>query len=213
MEAVKATGCRLTGITISKTQFDYAKQRVKREGLEDRVEILFEDYRTVQGSYDKIISIEMLEAVGHEHLGSFFAMCDKLLKPEGLAVIQVITIPDARYETYRIEPNWINKHIFPGGHLPSLTAMCAAMTAQTRLQVEHIENVGIHYAQTLKRWRQSFTAAKDDLTKMGFDRASQRKWIFYFSICEAQFALRVLNNLQLVLTREGNSSLTRGSAQ
>ena len=152
IEAVKATGCHLTGITISKTQYDYARERVKREGLEDRIEILSEDYRTVRGSYDKIISIEMLEAVGHDHLGSFFARCDKLLKPDGLAVIQVITISDARYEKYRREANWINKHIFPGGHLPSLTAMCDAMTAQSRLQVEHIENIGIHYAETLKRW-------------------------------------------------------------
>ena len=214
IEAVKATGCHLTGITISKTQYDYASERVKREGLEDRIEILSEDYRTVRGSYDKIISIEMLEAVGHDHLGSFFARCDKLLKPDGLAVIQVITISDARYEKYRREANWINKHIFPGGHLPSLTAMCDAMTAQSRLQVEHIENIGIHYAETLKRWRQRFTAAKDDLTKMGFNRTLQRKWIFYFSICEAQFALRVLNNLQLVLTREGNRSLiSEGSQQ
>jgi len=207
IEGVKATGCSLTGITISKTQYDYAKERVKREGLEGRIEILLEDYRTVRGSYDKIISIEMLEAVGHDHLGSFFGMCDNLLKLDGLAVIQVITIPDARYETYRSEANWINKHIFPGGHLPSLTAICHAMTAQSKLQVEHIENIGIHYAKTLKLWRQHFIAAKDDLTKMGFDRTLQRKWIYYFSICEAQFALRVLNNLQLVLTREGNRSL------
>jgi cyclopropane-fatty-acyl-phospholipid synthase len=209
IEVVKATGCSLTGITISKTQYDYAKERVKHEGLEDRVEILLEDYRTVRGSYDKIISIEMLEAVGHDHLGSFFAICDNLLKPDGLAVLQVITIPDARYETYRSEANWINKHIFPGGHLPSFTALCNAMTECSRLQVEHIENIGIHYAETLKRWRQGFIAAKDDLTKMGFDRTLQRKWIYYFSICEAQFAMRVLNNLQIVLTREGNRALIK----
>jgi cyclopropane-fatty-acyl-phospholipid synthase len=207
IEAVKTVGCRLTGITISKAQYDYAKGRAKQEGLEDRIEILFEDYRTMQGSFDKIISIEMLEAVGHDHLGTFFASCDNLLKPDGLAVIQVITIPDARYYTYRSEANWINKHIFPGGHLPSLTAICDAMTAQSWLQVEHIENIGIHYAETLKHWRQRFIAARDELTKMGFDRAFQRKWIYYFSLCEAQFALRVLNDLQMVLTREGNKRI------
>ena len=124
----------------------------------------------MRGSYDKVISIEMLEAVGHDHLGSFFAICDNLLKTDGLAVLQVITIPDARYETYRSEANWINKHIFPGGHLPSLTALCNAMTERSRLQVEHVENIAIHYAETLKRWRQRFIAAKDALTKMGFDR-------------------------------------------
>ena len=207
IEAVKASGCRLTGITISKAQYDYAKERVKREGLEERIEILFNDYRTVRGSYDKIISIEMLEAVGHDHLGSFFAACDNLLKTDGLTVIQTITIPDARYGKYRKEANWINKHIFPGGHLPSLTALCNAMTSRSLLQVEHIENIGIHYAETLKYWRQRFTSAKDCLTKMGFDRTLQRKWIYYFSVCEAQFGLRVLNNLQIVLTREGNRSL------
>jgi cyclopropane-fatty-acyl-phospholipid synthase len=207
IEVVKATGCRLTGITISKKQYDYAKERVKKEGLEDRIEILFEDYRTIQGSFDKIISIEMLEAVGHEHLGGFFKRCESLLKPDGLAVLQVITMPDARYDAHRSESNWIQKYIFPGGVLPSLTAMCNAMTAHSRLQVEHIENIGIHYAETLKRWRQRFIIAKDELTKMGFDRTLQRKWIYYFSICEVQFALRVLNDLQMVLTREGNRRL------
>jgi cyclopropane-fatty-acyl-phospholipid synthase len=207
IETVKTIGCSWTGITISKAQYDYARSIVKREGLEDRIEILLEDYRTIQGRFDKIVSIEMLEAVGHDHLGSFFATCDNLLKPDGLAVIQVITIPDARYDAHRNEPNWIQKHIFPGGVLPSLTAICSAMTARSGLLVESVENIGIHYAETLKRWRQRFIAAKDALTKMGFDRTLQRKWIYYFSICEAQFALRVLNNLQIVLTREGDRLL------
>jgi len=207
VEAVKATGCRLTGITVSKAQFDHARARVQAEGLADRIEIRLEDYRTVEGRYDRIVSIEMLEAVGHEYLGGFFAHCDRLLAPEGLAVLQVITIPDARYETHRTQPNWIQKHIFPGGVLPSLTALCDAMTGHSRLLVESVENIGIHYAETLKRWRERFIAAQDAVVRMGFDRASRRKWIYYFSLCEAQFALRVLNDLQIVLTREGNRSL------
>lgn len=203
VEAVKVAGCRITGITLSKAQCECARERVRREGLEDKIEIVLEDYRTVRGAYDKIVSIEMLEAVGHENLGQFFASCDRLLKPDGLAVIQVITIPDARYRRYRIEANWINKHIFPGGHLPSFTALCDAMAQCSRLQVEHVENIGIHYAETLKRWRQGFIIHRGELMKMGFDETFQRKWIYYFSICEAQFALRMLNDLQIVMTREG----------
>lgn len=209
VQAVKETGCRVTGITVSKAQYDYARERVKQEGLEDRVEILFKDYRTVEGSFDKIVSIEMLEAVGHEYLGCFFERCDRLLKPEGLAVIQVIAIPDRRYDRQRSDPNWIQKHIFPGGLLPSLTAICDAMTAHAKLQVDNIENIGIHYAETLKRWRQRFIDTIDIIAKMGFDNSFQRKWIYYFSLCEAQFALRVLNNLQIVLTREGNRMLSK----
>lgn len=207
--AVRKTGCRVTGITVSKAQYDYMKERVRKEGLDDKIEVLFEDYRVVKGLYDKIISIEMLEAVGHENLGKFFSCCDNLLKPDGVVVLQVITIPDRRYDAHRLQPNWIQKHIFPGGVLPSITALCNAMTEYSRLQVEHIENIGWHYAETLKQWRIKFMGASKALSKMGFDNALQRKWMYYFSLCEAQFGLRVLNNLQIVLTREGNRKLLR----
>ncbi|MEN6474001.1 MAG: DUF1365 family protein [Syntrophaceae bacterium] len=207
IEAVQSTGCRLTGITLSREQCEYARARVRQLGLESRIEILLEDYRTVQGSYDKIVSIEMLEAVGHENLGCFFDNCDRLLKPDGLVAIQVITLPDARYETHRRENSWTQKHIFPGGVVPSLTALCQAMTESSRLQVEHIENIGIHYAETLKRWRQRLLSSNDALTAMGFDRTFRRTWEYYFSLCEAQFAMRALNDLQIVLTREGNQRL------
>lgn len=208
IEAVRATGCRVTGITISRAQYEYARARVKQLGLENRIDIILEDYRTVRGSYDKIVSIEMLEAVGHENMGCFFESCDRVLKPDGLAVIQVITLPDARYETHLRENSWTQKHIFPGGFIPSLTAMCQAMTVSSRLQVEHIENIGIHYAQTLKHWRQRLLRSRDSLTAFGFDRAFRRTWEYYFSLCEAQFAARALNNLQMVLTREGNRALS-----
>ena len=211
VEAVRATGCRMTLITVSRAQYEYVREKVRQEGLEDRIEVLCEDYRTVRGLYDKIISIEMLEAVGHEHLGDFFERCEKLLKPWGVAVLQVITIPDARYERHRSQPNWIQKHIFPGGLLPSLTALCDAMTAHSRLQIEHVENIGIHYAQTLMHWRDRLVQAWDSLSRMGFDRTFKRTWLYYFSLCEAQFGLRVLNDLQIVLTREGNRSLRGGA--
>ena len=209
LQAVREKGCRVTAITVSKAQYDYMKEKVVKEGLDDKIEVLCKDYRIVSGLYDKIISIEMVEAVGHENLGEFFACCDKLLKPDGLVVLQVITMPDKRYDRHRTQPNWIQKHIFPGGLLPSLTTMCNAMTKYSRFQVEEIENIGIHYSETLRQWRLRFTAAFDELTRMGFDSVLKRKWIYYFSLCEAQFSLRVLNDLQIVLTREGNRKLQR----
>ncbi len=209
LEAVRATGCSWTGITISRQQYEHALSRVRQEGLENLITIKLIDYRNVKGSYDRIVSVEMIEAVGHEHLGGFFACLENLLRPDGIAFIQAITIPDSRYDHHRTHPNWIQKHIFPGGVLPSLTALCDAMTAHSRLMVESLENIGIHYAETLKRWRERFAAAAGDLAGMGYDRAFQRKWVYYFSMCEAQFSLRVLNDLQLVLTREGNSSLMK----
>jgi cyclopropane-fatty-acyl-phospholipid synthase len=206
VQAVRETGCRWTGITISRTQYEHARSLVQREGLEDRITIALEDYRTVRGSYDRIVSVEMIEAVGHEHLGEFFSCCDRLLRPDGIMCIQSITIPDSRYDDHRSQPNWIQKYIFPGGVLPSLTALCCAMTAHSGLLVESAQNIGPHYAETLKRWRERLSAAAGELASMGFDRAFQRKWQYYFALCEAQFSLRVLNDLQLVLVRGGTRS-------
>lgn len=207
MEAAKMTGCRVTGITISEAQYCYTQKRICDEGLQDRVTVLLEDYRNIQGQFDKIVSIEMLEAVGHEYLGTFFRCCDRLLKPDGLLVLQVITIPDYHYETYKKETDWIQKHIFPGGFLPSLTAMGEAMTNHSRFIVEKIDNIGIHYALTLREWRKRFFEQMDAVSKMGFDRSFRRKWLYYFSCCEAGFAMRVLGDLQIVLTRPNNKRL------
>ena len=126
-----------------------------------QVKILLEDYRNVNRTFDKIVSIEMLEAVGHEYLGVFFECCDRLLKPDGLMVIQSITTPDDRYDNYRKEPDWIRKHIFPGGHLPSLKAICKDMSENTSFIIEHLENIGIHYSLTLKELRQRFASKKE----------------------------------------------------
>jgi len=209
IEAVRQKGCRVTGITISKQQYEYAMKKVLEEGLDNRITVLLEDYRTIKGRYDKIVSIEMLEAVGHEYLGAFFNMCDRMLCPDGLAVIQVITLPDQRYDQHRKESDWIKKYIFPGGHLPSLSAMCDAMTSHSSLMIEHIDNIGIHYARTLEAWRNSFLEAADRIDTLGFDRTFQRKWLYYLSICEALFAVRAVSDLQMVLTREGNMGLSK----
>jgi len=208
IEAVRQTGCRVTGITISEEQYQLASQRVRAAGLEDRIRILFRDYRKMEGQFDKIVSIEMLEAVGHAYYRSFFEQIDNLLKPEGIAVLQTITIPDQRYDAYRKSHDWIQKHIFPGGLLPSLTILTRTMTRYTRLMVDHVENNGDHYATTLEHWQRRFKANRDRVTQLGFDRVFQRKWSFYLGSCEAGFRERVLGNLQLVLTREGNPALS-----
>jgi cyclopropane-fatty-acyl-phospholipid synthase len=207
IEAVRRTGCRITGITISRDQSHLARERVRQAGLQDRIHILFRDYRKMNGRFDKIVSIEMLEAVGHAYYGTFFRQLDRLLAPDGMVVIQTITIPDQRYDTYRKTHDWIQKHIFPGGLLPSLTVLTRAMTRHSSLMVDHVENIGSHYATTLARWHRRFKANQDQVTQLGFDRIFQRKWAYYLGSCEAGFRERVLGDLQLVLTREGNTRL------
>jgi len=201
--AARETGCRVTGLTLSKEQFDYAKARVDEEGLADRIDLRMCDYRDVNGTFDRIVSIEMLEAVGHEYYGSFFSSCDRVLAPGGRVVLQVITIPDQRYDAYRRRPDWIQKHIFPGGMLPSLTELSKAMTRHSAFQVEHLDNIGKHYAQTLRQWAERFNAHHDELLEMGYDEEFQRKWNYYLSYCEAGFAARYINDLHLVLARPG----------
>jgi cyclopropane-fatty-acyl-phospholipid synthase len=201
MEAVRVTGCRVTGITVSKKQFEYARRRVAAAGLADRVDIRFCDYRRLRGQFDRIVSIEMLEAVGHAFLGTFFKCCDHLLKPGGKVVIQTITIPDQHYASYRREADWIQKHIFPGACIPSLTTLCTAMTAQSQLVVEHIESIGPHYVKTLRAWRRRFRENREKVLKIGFDRGFTRKWDYYLALCEAGFAQKAFGDLQLVLAR------------
>ncbi|MFO7570383.1 MAG: DUF1365 family protein, partial [Smithellaceae bacterium] len=201
VEAVRKTGCRVTGITVSQEQYRLAKDRVRQEGLEDRITILLQDYRHIEGTFDKIVSIEMLEAVGHKYLGAYFAACDRALKPGGKAAIQVITIPDQRYDDYRRETDWIQKYIFPGGHLPSATELLKAATKSSSLLVERLEDIGPHYARTLQDWREQFNRRRDRIAAMGFDEAFRRKWIYYLAMCEAGFANRVLGDIQVVFRK------------
>ncbi len=203
IETARRTGCRVTGITISKEQCDFACDRVRAEGLEDRVSIVMCDYRDMRGAFDRIVSIEMLEAVGHAYYGAFFAACDRLLIPGGRVVLQVITIPDQRYERYRRNPDWIQKHIFPGGMLPSLTALSRAMTRSSRFTLEHLDNIGVHYGETLRRWRAACETRTDDLAAMGYDAEFLRQWRYYLCYCEAGFQTRFTNDLHLVLARPG----------
>jgi len=203
IEAVKETGCRLTGITVSQAQYDYARNRVFKEGLDDRITLHLRDYREMGGKFDKIVSIEMLEAVGHKQLGTFFHKLDDLLRENGRIVLQAISIPDQRYDGYRKDADWIRKHIFPGGHLPSLGALIKAMKNHSSLTIDDVENIGLHYARTLREWRRRFEENIDAVSAMGFDRSFRRKWLYYLASCEATFATRYLGDLQLILTRPG----------
>lgn len=205
IEAAKTYGCRVTSVTLSDEQLKLARKRAEDAGVSDKVEFRICDYRDIQGNFDRVISVEMLEAVGHEYLGAYFAAVDKALKPCGLAVIQVITLPDQRYEAYRRGCDWIQKHIFPGAVCPSLNAISNAMCADSTLVLDSVENIGPHYATTLKLWRERFLKASAQIRQLGFDDSFIRTWDYYFSYCEAGFQARLINNLQLQLRKGGQS--------
>ena len=200
-------GARVTGVTLSTEQAEYARQRMQDEGLDHLVDIRIQDYREVQGQFDKIVSIEMLEAVGHRYLDDYFEQVDRLLAPDGLASIQVITIPEQRYDAYLRRPDFIQRYIFPGGHLPSLEAMTSSMGDNTQLYVDDVENIGIHYAETLRQWRENFLAARDEVLALDFDDRFCRMWEFYLAYCEGAFLARYINDLHLTLTRPMNATL------
>jgi cyclopropane-fatty-acyl-phospholipid synthase len=205
--AARERGCRVTGITLSERQHEAARARVEQAGLSRLVEIRLQDYRDVRGPFDKVVSIEMFEALGREHWPVFFAKLEEVLAPGGLAALQLITVPDHRFEDYARHCDWIQKHVFPGSLLGSLHHVTGAMSRSSRLGVHHLEDVGPHYALTLAHWRRRFLAKADRVRALGFDERFVRTWDFYLAGCEAYFAARRLCDLQLVLTRPGNTAL------
>lgn len=202
----KNFGCKVTSITISKEQQVLAQQRVKQAGLDNKIEILLEDYRNMKGSFDRIVSIEMLEAVGAEFFEPYFAQCHKLLKNDGLLALQVITCPDSRFEELRTGVDWIQKHVFPGSLLPSLGALNIAVNRTGDLTLLDVKDLGQHYAKTLGIWRNNFNAAQEVIQPLGFDDRFSRKWNYYLSYCEAAFKMRNINVLQLLYSRPNNLS-------
>jgi cyclopropane-fatty-acyl-phospholipid synthase len=205
--AAREYGCRVTGITLSRRQHALARARVAEAGLEDRVEIRLQDYRDLSGTFDKIVSIEMFEALGRAHWPAFFRKLDEVLAPRGLVALQTISLPDYRFEEYARHCDWIQRYIFPGSLLASLRHVTAAMSRVSRLGVHHLEDIGPHYALTLARWRQTFLSRLDEVRALGFDDRFVRMWDYYLSACQAYFATRRLGDLQLVLTRPGNAGL------
>ena len=203
--AAKDFGATVTGVTLSTEQKKIAEEKMASRGIADQVQIQLRDYRDVQGTFDKIVSVEMIEAVGKDYLGSFFHTIDRVLAPNGVCVLQVIAYADPYYKEYLGRQDWIQKHIFPGSHLPSLTALCEAMAKNSNLVVDNIENRASDYARTLAEWRIRFNLETKELAAAGYDERFQRAWNFYLSSCEAEFATRWLSLYQIVLTRPNNT--------
>ncbi len=207
LHLARERGCRVTTATISREQHALATQRVREAGLADRIDVVYCDYRKLAGSYSRIVSIEMIEAVGHRQLGTYFATIDRLLAPDGLAGIQAILVPDQRYRAYRRQRDWIRKHIFPGGMLPSLEAVTTAARRSSTLMVHDVREIGPHYARTLREWRERFLLCRTEVEALGLDLRFQRTWEYYLAFCEAAFATHALRDAQLVLTRPLNRTL------
>jgi cyclopropane-fatty-acyl-phospholipid synthase len=209
MHAARERGARVTGVTISEEQHAYATERVREEGLDGLVTILLRDYRTMDGRFTKVVSIEMFEAIGKTEFTTYFAACDRLLAPGGTACIQTIAVPDQRFERFRRTTDWIQEYIFPGSLIPSLEAVVRAMTRSSELIVHGVEDIGINYAETLKQWRERFAGNRDEVLRLGYDEEFIRAWTFYLAFCEAAFRTRALHDYQLVLTRPFNDRLPR----
>lgn len=199
--AAKHYGCKVTTTTISKEQFDLAVDRVKREGLEDKVEVLFEDYRKLEGQYDKLVSIEMIEAVGHEYYQEYFAKCSDLLKPEGQMLIQAILMSDQRYDKARKSVDFIKRYIFPGGCLPSVHEISKHVANSTDMQTIDVHDITYDYAKTLAAWREAFFEKLPEVKEQGFSDEFIRMWDFYFCYCQGGFMERVIHTAQFVFAK------------
>lgn len=199
--AAQNFGCHVTTTTISAEQYGLAKQRIAAAGLEDRITLLFDDYRDLEGQFDKLVSIEMIEAVGHQFHGTFFSKCCSLLKPDGQMLLQAITIADQHYEQYKNGVDFIRRYIFPGGCLTSVTDMTQIMTQQTDMRLLHVEDIGPHYAQTLRHWHDRFFAAIDAVRAQGYSESFIRMWQYYLCYCESAFVERAIGTVQMLAMR------------
>jgi cyclopropane-fatty-acyl-phospholipid synthase len=211
IHAAREHGCRVTALTISSAQAGLARRRVAEAGVAERVAIVERDYRLVEGSFSRIVSIEMLEAIGYAEYDRYFATIDRLLAQDGIALVQVIGMPDSKFERYRRTPDWIQQFIFPGSLLPSLEVL-ARSVARTRLLLHDVEEIGAHYAPTLRAWRANVDANLDRIRDLGYDERFLRVWHFYLAYCESAFAIRSLRNMQLILARPLNDSLLSPAA-
>ena len=199
--AARYYGCRVTTTTISREQYEAAVAKVKALGLETQVTVLFEDYRKLQGQYDKLVSIEMIEAVGHEYYGEYFACCARLLKPHGKMLIQAILVDDQRYDAARKRVDFIKRYIFPGGCLPSLAQISSETKASSDLYLLNVDDITYDYALTLRAWRQRFEQQLDAVRAQGYDEAFIRMWRFYLAYCEGGFMERSIHTAQLLFAR------------
>jgi cyclopropane-fatty-acyl-phospholipid synthase len=206
IHAAEQFGCRVTTTTISREQFEFARKRIAAAGLTDRITLLFEDYRALTGRYDKLVSIEMIEAVGHHFYDTYFRQCGQLLKDDGLMLLQAITIADHRYDAARQSVDFIQRHIFPGSTIPSISVMLASLARTTDMKLGHLEDIGPHYATTLRHWRKNFLAQIDAVRALGYPETFIRMWEFYLCYCEGGFEERALGDVQMVLSKPGHRS-------
>ena len=196
-------GCRITTTTISRQQHDYAQQLFASMGeTGERITLLLEDYRNLQGQFDKIVSIEMFEAVGLKYYDTYFGACDRLLRPNGLMVLQTITMNEQKFPVYRKRCDWIQKYIFPGSELASVAEIGKSLGRRTKMSLFHLEDIGLHYAETLKLWRDRFLLHRDEVKAQGFDERFLRMWEYYLCYCEGAFRERHIGDVQLVLTKQ-----------
>ncbi len=207
LHAAQKYGCRVTTVTISRQQHDLAVDRIAAAGLTDRIEVRLQDYRDITGQFDKIVSIEMLEAVGHKYLPDYAATCHRLLKPDGLLALQFITVPDHRYEALRTGVDFIQKHIFPGSLLLSVNRLNDLLSDKGGFVLQAFDDFGRDYSRTLHVWRDSFHAKLELVRALGFDDRFIRKWHYYLCYCEAAFALRHISVVQTLHSRANNLSL------
>ncbi len=201
LHAARHYGCRVTTTTISKKQYEYARQRVYQEDMAGRIEIIMKDYRDLQGKYDKLVSIEMIEAVGHHYLEAFFRCCGRLLKEDGLMMLQAITISDQEYAHHRNSVDFIKRYIFPGSCIPSITAMVKAVTEGTDMRLFHHEDITPHYVHTLREWRKRFFARINDIRMMGYSEEFIKMWEYYLCYCEAGFTERYIGDVQMLFAK------------
>jgi cyclopropane-fatty-acyl-phospholipid synthase len=199
--AVERYGCRVTTTTISGEQYEYARQRFRSLGGSERIHLLRQDYRNLSGQFDKIVSIEMFEAVGLRYYDEFFGACDRLLRPEGSMLLQTISINEQAFPAYRRRCDWIQKYIFPGAELASISEILRSLARATSMGLYHAEDIGAHYARTLREWRRRFHEAEEPVRALGFDERFLRMWDYYLGYCEAAFLERHTGDFQLLLTK------------
>ncbi|HYL74076.1 MAG TPA: cyclopropane-fatty-acyl-phospholipid synthase family protein [Bryobacteraceae bacterium] len=210
LHAARNYGCRVTTTTISQQQFDHARASFDASEYGDNIELLCEDYRNLRGEYDKIVSIEMFEAVGLEYYDTFFGACDRLLKRDGSMLLQTITMNDQKFPAYRRHADWIQTYIFPGSELASLSEILGSLARATRMSLFHAEDMGAHYARTLAEWRRRFNASLDEVRALGFDDQFIRMWDYYLAYCEGAFLERHVSDFQILLTKTHNQRALMG---
>ncbi len=199
--AARHYGCRVTTTTISQGQYELAKQRVQEYGLADQITVLCKDYRDLEGQYDKLVSIEMIEAIGHQYMPTYFKKCSQLLKPEGMMLLQAITIADQRYKAALRSVDFIQRYIFPGSFIPSVSAMTGAVAQYTDMRLYNLEDIGPHYATTLRHWRERFFARLGEVRSLGYSTQFIRMWDFYLSYCEGGFIEQAIGDVHMLLVK------------